>query len=246
MSLTPYYEHGGITIYHGDCRDVLPQLGGIDSVVTDPPYGTGFYEHDTDVMTPELLLSLAEFGPCAVFGYPENLVRLCAAANKFPDEWITWWPTNGMCRGMNFKGLRRESEHVAVFGRATGWKTIRSARSNAGTRIGIAGYVRKKKHRYGITDDPEETRAAGDVWTDAAPGLAFNSKKRKHPNEKPVSLMAKLIQGIGGALVLDPFAGSGTTLRAAADLGVRAVGIEIDERHCETAANRLAQEMLFA
>jgi DNA modification methylase len=83
----------------------------------------------------------------------------------------------------------------------------------------------------------------GDVWTDAAPGLAFNSHRRLHPNEKPLDLMARLIQPTTGT-ILDPFMGSGTTLRAAKDLGRKAIGIEIEERYCEIAAERLAQEVL--
>jgi len=85
---------------------------------------------------------------------------------------------------------------------------------------------------------------SGDVWTDLSPNVGLLSKRRLHPNEKPISLMVKLLTAIGGT-ILDPFMGSGTTLRAAKDLGRKAIGIEIEERYCEIAAKRLAQEVLL-
>ena len=68
---------------------------------------------------------------------------------------------------------------------------------------------------------------------------------RSHPTEKPVALMAELIRKCPAGLVADPFAGSGTTLRAAKDEGRRAIGVELEERYCEIAARRLAQDTLF-
>jgi DNA modification methylase len=66
-----------------------------------------------------------------------------------------------------------------------------------------------------------------------------------HPTMKPVAMVRDILSAVPGDVVLDPFVGSGTTLRAAKDLGRRAIGIEIEEKHCEIAANRLRQEVLF-
>lgn len=65
----------------------------------------------------------------------------------------------------------------------------------------------------------------------------------KHPNEKPIHALTPLIDCHVGETVLDPFMGSGTTLRAAKDLGRKAIGIEIEEKYCEIASKRLSQEV---
>jgi DNA modification methylase len=77
--------------------------------------------------------------------------------------------------------------------------------------------------------------------------LSMNAitNERAHPTQKPVGLMKWCVQQAGEAeLILDPFMGSGTTLRAAKDLGRKSIGIEIEEKYCEIAANRLRQEVL--
>ena len=86
----------------------------------------------------------------------------------------------------------------------------------------------------------------GDVWTDASPGLAFHARRRRHPNEKPLSLMKRLVTlcSSPGDTILDPTMGSGTTLEAAYQLGRRAIGIEVSEKYAEIAARRLDQMVL--
>lgn len=226
-----YYDDGTVAIYHGRAGD-FPLVDG-DCLITDPPYGFGAYRSDRKPR-PEFLSSLiSAHRSAAVFGYPEQLIALCVERHLRPDEWVTWWPTNAIVGRTT--GLNRESECVAIFGR-TNASSLTQPRSAESVQIAEGhNSVKNKTHRV-----------AGDVWRDPKPGMAFNAHLRQHPNEKPVSLMAKLVTLCSdvGDVVFDPYCGSGSTLRAAKDLGRRAVGVEIEERYCEIAAKRCSQDVL--
>lgn len=236
--MRPYHAEAGIVIYHGDARELVPALqrcevpalGHFDAVLADLPYGFGAYPGDA--MIP--VAPLFEVAPTvALFGYPETLVRWCLEVGRVPDEWITWWPTNARIKaGGRHKLLAREVEAIAVFGEALYPEALREPRSD---------------NRPRVNGDTLDTVRPSDVWRDASPGVAFNARERLHPNEKPIGTLHKLVSFCSrpGELVLDPTMGSGTTLRACKDLGRRAVGIDIVEGNCETAARRLSQEMLF-
>lgn len=230
----PYYQDDAVTIYHGDAYELV-QPGFSVRLITDPPYGTGAYEHDKALDTEALASWLEWLATAAIFGYPETLARICRMVNRDPSEWVTWWASNKPPVHFS-KLLPRESEHVAIFGELFDTNGLTRPRSQDRTNRAIAA-------SRGL--DPEYARL-GDVWVDPAPGVAFNHHLRQHPNEKPLSVMLKLVEicSAPGEVVLDPFSGSGTTLVAAKAAGRRAVGVEIDERHCETAALRCSQDVL--
>jgi site-specific DNA-methyltransferase (adenine-specific) len=231
----PYYDEGGITIYHGNSLDLLhlvvDEQRRPDAVLADPPYG--FESYPTDVVVPVRWLG-AVAPRLALFGYPELLCGWCLELGKAPDEWITWWPTNATVKaGGRHALLPRETEAIAIFGADLNVDAVRVPRS---------------ENRPSVNGERGDTVRAPDVWRDASPGLGFNSAARLHPNEKPLSLLHKLVLLCSepGELIVDPFMGSGTTLRAAKDLGRRAIGIDLVESHCATAVKRLRQEVLFA
>lgn len=240
--MKPYFEDEAVVIYHADSRQMgaCGELPEASAVITDPPYGTGLYWTDHQGIGRMDLLDWFSAAPTvAVFGWPERLVNLCVDAKLVPDEWVTWWPTNGAQRGMNMGGPWREVECIAVFGRHH-LKELRQTKKPFPDVNYDGPTTRMGKREKG-------ERRLSDVWTDASPGQGFDSHLRQHPNEKPLTLMRRLIEGLTreGMTVLDPFMGSGTTLRAAKDLGRKAIGIEIEERYCETAAKRMAQAVLL-
>ena len=236
--MTPYYQDGLVTIYHGDCREWMPFLGTAstqaDVIVTDPPY---------DLVGNEVGASLVVTTPnVAIFGWPEPLVRIAMAAGRVPDDWIVWWPTNAALRRWGPKDQTpRESEHIAIFG-VVRW--VHGAPSTeTGDKLSLTNRPMTAGARGSVRRSPLGKKW-GDVWTDPSPGLGFQSDSRLHVNEKPLSVMVRLLNVVADGTVLDPFMGSGTTLAAAKSLGRPSIGIEIEERNCEIAANRCRQEVL--
>ena len=206
--MKPYYDHAGITIYHGDCRDVDLPIGGIDLVVTDPPYLKEFIDLYAD------------------------LGRLAAAALK----------PGGFCYA--YCGAYFLPEVIALMVPPLRWFWLFNIKHNGGA-------PRVWSRRLMVTSKPVIVCTAGDPEVDSLEWCANDhtsevADKDYHEWGQSASFVQKQIglRTMPGETVLDPFMGSGTTLRAAKDLGRRAIGIEIEERYCEIAAKRMAQEVL--
>jgi DNA modification methylase len=235
--MTPYYQDSLVTIYHGDCRDVLLHTAPYNVLVTDPPY-----DQLGNEMAAALLTGMRD---AAVFGWPENLVKIALAAGRVPDDWLVWWPTNAALRRWGPRNQTpRESEHIAIWGEVR-WVHGAPSTRNSDAIVG-RGFSPQavNPHNRGTLHRSALGKKWGDVWTDPSPGLGFQSDRRLHPNEKPVPIMVRLLNVVADGTVLDPFMGSGSTLVAAKQLGRKAIGIELTEAHCETAARRCSQDVL--
>ena len=208
--MKPYYEDDAVTIYHGDCREVLP-LVQADVVVTDPPYGVGvdYDGHDDTAAELESLIAdvwphLERFDRVALTPGVGNIHRWAA-----PRWTLCWFDPGGTGSG--------------PWGFCT-WQPVL-----------VYGKDPYLAHGKGRRPDGLELMQRGD------PDAALD-----HPCPKPIGVMRWLIQRVtwSGEAIVDPFMGSGTTLRAAKDLGRRAIGIDQSERYCELAAMRMGQEVL--
>jgi DNA modification methylase len=224
--MTPYYEQDGITIYHGDCLEILPTLQSVRLVVTDPPYVFGIASTAQegkaggwgDLMNSSIWyeswlsevkrLTVNAQGCAWVFNSWRSFPVLARAAYgiSWPVESLMVWDKEWIGPGGQ-RGLRPSYEVAALFAHPD----------------------------FAIKD-----RGLPDIWRSQWSSLKPNG----HPAEKPVPLLAKMIRESGGGLVLDPFMGSGSTLVAAKREGEPAIGIEVEERWCEIAAKRLAQGAL--
>lgn len=222
--MKPYYEHAGITIYHGDCRDVLPHVTA-DALVTDPPYGVSLgacgdprggshgMRHD----------GYASFSDTYENFVSEIVPRLNAAIDAVKRA--------AVFTGPHIHEQRKPDAIGGVFVAAGQGRTAWGFKSIMPILL------------YG--GSPTVMRGMGATCPTAIASGA-TADDNGHPCPKPLTWMRWLVRlaTVQDETVLDVFAGSGTTLRAAKDLGRRAIGIEIEERYCEIAAKRLSQEVL--
>jgi len=203
----PYYQDSAVTIYHGDCREIVPTLGRFDLLLTDPPYGVGMDYgsiDDNESLIRDVVVPVVEM-----------CIRLCSRAVITPGTRYAWlypMPTDMGC---------------AYFPAGAGF-----------ARWGFC--CAQPMLYYGRDVDPPNRKRPNSLSVTSA------SDQVNHPCPKPMQWVSWMVNraSVECETILDPFAGSGTTGRAAKDLGRKAVLIEREERYCEIAARRMAQEVL--
>lgn len=243
--MQPYYDEGGITIYHGDCREVLPSITEpVDVVVADPPYGETSLTWDVPVRGFADLLpgrqwwcfgSLRMFMACAI--------EIAATDWRHAQD-IVYEKHNGS--SFHADRFKRVHELAAHFYRGA-WADL--YRDPPRTNDATARTTRRKHrpaHTGGIAESTYTSEDGGPRLMRSVIPVRSCHGYAEHPTQKPLGILRPLIQFScpPGGTALDPFTGSGSTLVAAKEMGRRAVGIEINERFCEVAANRLAQGVL--
>jgi DNA modification methylase len=215
----PYWSDGQVALYLGDCREVTEWLAA-DVLVTDPPYGRGWKQGE---LKGRLNRSDSHSG---IAGDQDTAVR---------DAALAAWGTR----------------FAAVFGDLmlpppTGNKLTMVYRQppNAGTRGAIGGWRRDAEAIYllGPWSSGLGGRSSVIATASRSQGNPSSAQGRYgHPHAKPVDVMETLIGACPPGVIADPFAGSGSTLVAARNLGRRAIGVELEERYCERIAGRLSQ-----
>lgn len=199
--MMPYYQDSAVTIYHGDCREIIPTLPKVDLVLTDPPYGIGFAAQPTDYQRLNGMKksdwdnSRFDSIPIILSASPKQIIW---GGNYYPlpvsRAWLCWIKPDAPPSMGRFE---------------LAWTNL-----DQNTEVIVCSIASTNPERVG------------------------------HPTQKPLKVIQWCLWFAPHAqTILDPFMGSGTTLRAAKDLGRRAIGIEIEERYCEIAARRMAQEV---
>lgn len=242
-SPAPYYEADGITLYHGDCRTIIPHLQPVDAVVTDPPYNETSLEWDIwpdgwPSMLTEITRSLWCFGSLRMFWD-----RVPQFADWKLAQDVVWEKHNGS--GFDADRFKRVHELAVHFYRAE-WKSLtRNVPKVPGEpRQKGARRPYQSPHRGKIgnaTYEYSEHRLQRSViYAKSCHGYAVNE------TQKPEAIVAPLLEYSvpPGGSVLDCFAGSGTVLAVARSQGKRAVGIESRESQCREIVKRLSQREL--
>jgi site-specific DNA-methyltransferase (adenine-specific) len=242
----PYYSDSTVSLYLGDMRELLPELAPVaDACVADPPYGETSLAWDRwPDGWPSLVSSHTRsmwcFGSMRMF-----LDRRDEFAGWKLSQDIVWEKHNGT--GFAADRFKRVHEHALHFYRGP-WGSVH----HQAVREDYHGPDKHARARTARTPHTGEIGAYS--YVDDGKRLARSVIKHQsvrggiHPTEKPAAILSPLIEYAVPAdgLVLDPFAGSGSTLLAARSLGRRAIGIEGDEKYCERAARRLAEpDLLF-
>ncbi len=223
-AVKPYYDDGRVQIWLGDCREVLPTLPPVDLVLTDPPYGINTKSDGDGKLSPWADLCNASLWYELWIGACRARLRNTGALWTFLNwrSMVTFqkascgiaWPITSL--------LVWDKEWIGPGGQQGLRPSYEMVALFAGSDFSI--------------DDRGIPDIRRSKWASYKPS--------GHPAEKPLALVKWIAEISGGNLILDPFAGSGTTLVAAKQLGRRAIGIEIEERYCEIAAKRCAQEVL--
>lgn len=238
--MKPYYDEGGITIYHGDALEVLDAIAlpELAAVVTDPPYASGARTETARAKSGAMLRGQRW------------------AAKPINNDQMT---TTGFVWLIRQVALRlyphlSDGGSVLSFIDWRQWPNLVGALETVNLRV--QGMVVWDKGSMGLGNG---FRAQHELIAHAAKGtprivardtanvLTFKRERPvDHPSPKPPALMEALLRVVAepGDLILDPFMGGGATLEAAANLGIGAIGIETEERYCEIAAQRLSQSVL--
>lgn len=244
----PYYQDDAVTLYHGDCREILPTLDlpTVDLIVADPPYGETSLEWDHwPTGWPQLMQSFASSMWC--FGSMRMFLdrRDEFAAWKISQD-VVWEKHNGS--SLSADRFSRVHEHATHWYQGA-WSNIHHETPT--TNDATARTVRKKgRPAQWIGATGETTYVSHDGGPRLMRSVMFaRSMHGRNPineTEKPVGILEPLISYAcpSGGLVLDPFAGSCSTAVAARAIGRRAICIEQRESQCEKAAKRLAQAPL--
>jgi len=206
-----------VTLWLGDCREITDWLTA-DVLVTDPPYGIGWKRG--------VKAGRGDVGHAGIANDEDTSVRDAVLAQ--------WGARPAAVFGSFYAPQPDNIRQVLVYRKPP----------DSGVVGSTTGFRRDAEPVYLVGPWPARVAAWSSVLLTGARGAGALATRNAHPHAKPVDVMEALIAACPEGVVADPFAGSGSTLISARNLGRHAVGVELDERYCEMASRRLAQNVL--
>lgn len=241
----PYFSGHGVMLFYDRFEEILPEIGSdtVDSLITDPPYAITNLAWDKPVdwsiFWNDAMRICRPHAPIVLFASGKFVPRLINSNTRYYRYDLVWEKNLPVGHLDANKRPLRSHESILVFS-----KKFRGSRYNPQMVVGRPHIIDKgnPNAHYGKSSGKVAKRST-DLYHPRSV-LRFNNSragKSLHPTQKPLDLMKWLILSFSDRndLVLDPFAGSGSTLAAAAHHGRRAIGIEESEEYCEIIARRL-------
>ena len=227
--MKPYYQQNGVTLYCGDCREILPQLEALEAVITDPVWPDSIVKLPGSEDPVGLFAEMCKALPAA----ERLIVHLgCDTDPRFLQGVPSSWPFLRVCNldyaVPHYKGRILYTGDIAyAFGRPPAY--IPGRQLIGGRCVSSVSDRQFQRHtgkhrRRTMEHNPEDELG--------------------HPAPRRLEFVKWLVHQFSDKQVIDPFAGSGTTLVAAKYLGRQAIGIEIKEEYCEVAISRLSQMVM--
>lgn len=225
MRVEPYYQDDYVTLYHGDCLEIADWWANADVLVTDPPYGMSYAPRGT-------------YDPKSGKTHKAQVSKVAGDATiDARDRALELWGT----RPAIVFGTWRQPRPDNVQHRLIWWKQGQPPGPACAAFMLQDEEIYILGHGFRATSPPLRSVIPTSEQRQSAHGAV---SRIGHPTPKPLDLMETLIDRTPGGVIADPFAGSGSTLVAAKHLGRRAIGVELEEKYCEIAANRLSQDVL--
>lgn len=220
--MKPYCEDEMVTLYHGDCLELADLWTCADVLVTDPPYGRAWRQGH--------LGGHSESQACGGIANDHS--------TEVRDAALSLWGGVAIVFGDLMLEPPANTRLVAIYHKAAGMDGMRGAMGGVRRDVEAIYLVGPWSSGLGGRSSVFATRS----MVSGSAGLV--ARHGGHPHTKAGNVMQELIQICPPGIIADPFAGSGSTLVAAKALGRKSIGVELEERYCEIAARRLAQNVL--
>ena len=246
----PYYSDEWVTIYHGDNREIMPRLGQYDAVITSPPYNmrtrirNGQYtERETGEHFSKKYAGYHDALPVDEYYDFQNEVLTLALQRAPMAFWNVQIVTGCKEAWFGLMGTwRKHLKDIIIWDKGNGQPSMHGSVINRGHEL-IMCFEAQETGGRAFATSYFERGTMQDIWRLGRGGSGdVEGNTAIFPLDLPLKIMAGWTRP--GDAILDPHGGSGTTARAAKDIGRKCTMIELDEKLCESAARRMSQEAL--